>query len=122
MYLEHHLEKGRTLFGSALTHEQYLSVEISRAVLTRDYNADHYSNKEQIVRFNISEAQWARFVSSVGNGDGIPITLERAPVVTSVIEMCPTINMENDRVRCTNNVYREFKKAISEVQKISNEL
>lgn len=70
-----------TLFGSALKHSQFIGIEINRAHVDRHLNADHISDvgEPPIVQLSMSEAQWAQFVSSIGNGMGTPVTLEWAP-------------------------------------------
>jgi hypothetical protein len=65
----------RTLFGSALRHQQTVDIELSRAHLNRDW----VHGEETIVRWSMSETQWARFVASQGDGTGTPVTLEYAP-------------------------------------------
>lgn len=114
--------KGVPLFGSALKHDQFVSIELSRAILIRDYNEDRHFSTDTITRFAMSEAQWARFVSSVGNGDGVPVTLERAPPRGTSCVRSPGIDMENERVRYTQDVKREFQKVLSDIAGIKKQL
>lgn len=72
---------GRTnLFGSDFDHDQCVSVQINRAYGYRRYAEDTHqqSFKDTIVEFQMSEAQWASFVSSIGMGSGTQITLSYA--------------------------------------------
>ena len=88
---------GATLFGSAVEHRNMISVTVSRAVLDRHLNHDHIHATEDIVRFSLSPAQWAQFVSSMGQGSGTPITLDRAPEKGTRILSMPVIDGENAR-------------------------
>lgn len=63
------------LFGSKVVHSETVAVQISEAVLERQLSHDFYYPQKVIAEFEMSEAQWARFVSSFGNGTGTPITI-----------------------------------------------
>jgi len=76
------------LFGSPFKHQHYITLSICRATLARSYgNSGHFASAYELVEVNLSEAQWARFVSSVGDGNGVPCTLAR--VAGRLIEPCP---------------------------------
>jgi hypothetical protein len=64
------------LFGSDAVHHHFVHVQIRHAEMRRDLSHDWiYSGGNAVVEFYMSEAQWARFVSSFGDGTGTPITL-----------------------------------------------
>lgn len=63
------------LFDSELEHRHFVSVRISRCVRKRDLHRDWLFAKDQIVEFDMSMAQWGAFVSSFGDGSGVPATL-----------------------------------------------
>lgn len=88
---------GCTLFGSDLRHQQVVSIEIHRADETRVHNTDRITSEECIVRFQMSEAQWAQHVSSIGCGTGVPLTLERAPARGTPIMPMPDIQARAKR-------------------------
>jgi hypothetical protein len=91
---------GKTsLFGSALTHQQFISIEIDRACMERHLNRDWVHSEDGIVRFTMSEAQWAQFVASVGCGTGTQITLEHAPERGTPMRRMP--GLEQDPIRDT---------------------
>ena len=68
---------GFRMFGSDLRHRAGLTVTLSTASMRRGLSTDWHHEKDALVEFTLSESQWARFVSSVGVGSGVPITLRR---------------------------------------------
>lgn len=87
------------LFGSALKHNQYVVVEVARARMDRHLNRDWVHEAGDIVRFSMSEAQWAQHVSSIGSGTGVPVTLEHAPPRGTRCAIMP--GLEQDPVKET---------------------
>jgi hypothetical protein len=85
---------GTTLFGSALRHQGFIAVEVHRATLERHLHRDWIQSDEPIVRLEMSEAQWAQFVSSVGCGTGVPVTLNQAPPIGTRIESMDGLKSE----------------------------
>lgn len=70
-----HAHPGVRLFGSDLVHSSGISICFRAADLHRDLSHDRPSSGEVLLEIEMSEAQWARFVSSQGNGDGNPVTI-----------------------------------------------
>lgn len=68
---------GVNLYDSDFGHNNYVAVEISTSQLHRDLSRDWHYEDKNIMRFAMSESQWATFVSSFGQGSGTPITFER---------------------------------------------
>lgn len=66
---------GSVLFDSDIRHGHSVVVRVSTATRKRDLNRDriHGSSKD-VVEIEMSEAQWASFVSSMGSS-GVPCTL-----------------------------------------------
>lgn len=67
----------RTLYGSDFRHDAYVRVTIKRSQLHRNHSRDWYYDKGEIITVDLSEAQWATFVSSFGVGSGVPCTIAR---------------------------------------------
>lgn len=63
------------MFGSDLGHSSGLTIRVSTAAMRRGLSNDWIHDTGTIVEFDMSESQWARFVASVGNGGGVPVTL-----------------------------------------------
>lgn len=64
------------LFGSDFEHRNFVEIRVRRASLRRDLSRDWHFGEDEIVSVRLSEAQWATFVSSLNNGDGVPCTLD----------------------------------------------
>lgn len=63
------------LFMSPFRHQQAMTLNISRAKIDRSLHHDHVFEEENLISIDLSEAQFARMVSSTGNGVGTPCTL-----------------------------------------------
>lgn len=64
-----------TLYGSDFVHQNTIRITIHRSELNRNLSHDWFFSKEDIVEVEMSEAQWAAFVSSHNVGGGVPCTL-----------------------------------------------
>lgn len=67
----------RNLFDSDIKHTTTVSLTVSTATRARDLNRDWIHTRDTIVEIEMSQAQWAAVVSSVGLGTGVPVTLRR---------------------------------------------
>ena len=68
---------GQRLFDSSIPHQHYVQVTIAHAHRKRDLHRDWiYSLGTPIMELSMSMAQWGAFVSSFGDGSGVPVTLE----------------------------------------------
>lgn len=65
---------GAVLFDSDIQHQNTVVVSISRAERERDLNRDWIHPSKELIEVQMSEAQWASFVSSM-NTVGVPCTL-----------------------------------------------
>lgn len=66
------------LFDSEIAHQHWVRVRVERCRRRRDLGRDWFSNdSKSLIEFDMSEAQWGAFVSSFGNGSGVPATLVR---------------------------------------------
>lgn len=65
------------LFGSPFRHMHYMKLTIGRSSRQRNLGRDwHFGSiRGELIEINMSEAQWARMVSSAGLGGGTPCTL-----------------------------------------------
>jgi hypothetical protein len=66
---------GATLFDSDIRHAHTVMVRISTASRKRDLHRDWLYGERQFVEVEMSEAQWASFVSSMNVGSGVPCTV-----------------------------------------------
>lgn len=67
---------GTRLFDSEITHHQYVKIEIDSCLRKRALQHDWIHPTKTRVIINLSMAQWGAFVSSFGDGGGVPATLE----------------------------------------------
>lgn len=81
---------GTTLYGSDFKHHNTVTVRISGSELNRDLSSDRHFEREQLIEVNLSEAQWAHFVSSLNAGAGTPCTIYHLGG-----EYTPTIPLRN---------------------------
>ena len=66
---------GASLFDSDIRHQHTVIVRVRAASRSRDLHRDWIRSEEQFVEVEMSEAQWASFVSSMNAGDGVPCTV-----------------------------------------------
>lgn len=66
--------RGLALFGSDAMHHHCVNVEIRNAKRKRDLSTEWYHGDKTLNSFMMTEGQWARFVSSFGDGNGTPVT------------------------------------------------
>jgi hypothetical protein len=67
---------GYSLFGSNLLHDGGVSVRINRAEKKRNLCNDWIHPIEELIEIQMSEAQFAHFVSSMNIGNGTPCTIQ----------------------------------------------
>lgn len=66
----------KVLYGSEFTHRGFIHIEIKESYEVRTHSTTWHHAKNPIVSVYLSEAQWATFVSSLNQGDGVPATLD----------------------------------------------
>jgi hypothetical protein len=66
---------GTTLFDSDIMHQHTVRVKISAASRKRDLGHDWIHSQKEYIEVELSEAQWASFVSSMNVGDGVPCSI-----------------------------------------------
>lgn len=65
------------LYGSDFVHQHSIRVCISRSYLDRHLSRDWPHGNDELIEIEMSEAQWAMFVSSFNQGGGTQCTLRR---------------------------------------------
>lgn len=66
---------GATLFASDIRHQHSVIIHITQASRRRNLLRDWLHGRRQLIEVQLSEAQWASFVSSMNSGQGVPCTL-----------------------------------------------
>jgi hypothetical protein len=64
-------------YGSELTQQHYISMEVHNSEIVRDITQDRYFNLNQILRIRLSSGQFSELITSMNNGSGVPCTIER---------------------------------------------
>jgi hypothetical protein len=67
---------GAVLYGSDFQHQHFVRIRVSKSYLRRDLSNDMpMAGVEPMIEVDLSEAQWASFVSSMNTGGGTQCTL-----------------------------------------------
>lgn len=66
---------GVALFDSDIIHQKSIRIRIRGASRKRALHCDWIHGEKEYIEVELSEAQWASFVSSMNGGDGVPCTL-----------------------------------------------
>lgn len=107
------------LFDSDIQHQHTITVTISRASRQRDLHRDWiHGEREHLIEVEMSEAQWASFVSSI-NTTGVPCTLRRTETNQNVPGLLyePRLRESMDEVRGTARRMRDrLDAALREVE------
>lgn len=101
---------GSILFDSDIRHGHTVVVTLSTAIRKRDLHHDWVHDSKIITEIEMSEAQWASFVSSM-NTSGVPCTIRRVPGDFNVpgLEYAPRLQQSMDEVHDAAD--RLFEKA-----------
>lgn len=67
---------GAVLFDSDIAHTNIIRVRVKAASRKRDLHHDWIHGEEEFVEVEMSEAQWASFVSTMNVGEGVPCTVK----------------------------------------------
>lgn len=106
---------GTHLFDSDITHSSFMELTFRQAKRDRDAYRDWITDTSGpgLLRVQMSEAQWASFVSSI-NTNGVPCTVistEKTPRVAEVPHE-PRLKHSQDAVRdAADRAFRKIKEA-----------
>jgi uncharacterized protein YndB with AHSA1/START domain len=96
------------LFDSPLRHDHRISIEIHEASRKRSISNDWIHPGKTIVSFEMSETQFARFITSGGMGGGTPITFTRRVIDGEMKSIeTPPIDLKGE----------EFEREIKDISK-----
>jgi hypothetical protein len=63
------------MFGSDMGHGGGVTLTLQTASTRRGLSRDWHHAERIVAELTMSESQWARLVSSIGQGEGVPVTL-----------------------------------------------
>lgn len=101
------------LFGSSILHNDTIRLTLREGEVDRYLGRDWYHGKRRLFEVEMSYSQFAELISSMNQGDGIPVTLKE--VMGERKESCP---FENKRMEFVN----EFTEKVKEVQVVCDNL
>lgn len=64
------------LYGSDFTHHGYVEITIRRSTLQRSLSRDWAMGGDELIAVQLSNAQWAEFVSTMNSGMGVQCTID----------------------------------------------
>lgn len=106
----------RDLFGSSISHQNIMSLTISRCTMIRDLNYDRYHPREELIEIEMSENQFAQLVSSVNSGSGTPCTIRK----TESEWMVPGATSVSERKRINSEFSAMMREVTEKLQHASN--
>lgn len=107
-----------TLFGSDLNHGQSMRITIKRAKLERSLSRDWIYANDLVAEITLSQHQFAEMITAPNRGDGVPCTINYAPVRGTKIEAMPGIrNIESKAEILRNEVKNSAKQELDRLRK-----
>ncbi len=109
-------EGGAVLFDSDILHQHTIRIRIHAAQRKRELNHDWIGAGKQYIEIELSEAQWASFVSTMNVGDGVPATLrylqyEEVPELPHQPRLAESMRETHDAASRTFNEIKEARDA-----------
>ena len=114
--------KGTSLFGSNLLHSACINITIEHAQLSKSGVHESIFGRGTLVEFSMSEAQWAHFVASQGDGSGTPVTLNYAPASGYKLETCDHIDTEVFTKHHEKYIEKQAKKYMTKATELLQKL
>ena len=103
----------RKLCGSNTLHSSTISIDIHSATVEKKYASDFVHEDKMLMRLEMTHAQFANLVSSVGNGSGTPCTIRYA--TDGELKVNPEIEYED-----VNPISEQLKNSLKETIKTLN--
>ena len=104
----------RKLCGSNTLHSSTICIDIHAATLEKKWSTEFVHGDKLLMRVEMTHAQFANMVSSVGNGSGTPCTFRY--ITDGNLQHVPEIDYED-----SNQIPEQLKKSLEETIKNLNE-
>ncbi len=101
--------KGIGLFGSRLKHDSYINITISTGYSTMRDGVERQFGNDGILSFSLSEAQWAQMISSIGIGNGTPVTLNKM-IIDGKYQSLPGVEYKTIKKQASEDMRKEADK------------
>jgi len=112
----------QTLFDSEIAHRTVIRVEIGRMDRKRDLKRDWLHPRGTLIEVDMSEAQWASFVSSM-NTQGVPCTLRRTESDPNVpgLEFAPRLAISAKEAReAAHEAFSQIEEAFAALEALDS--
>jgi len=83
------------MFGSELSHSEFISLEIKSAEINRTASKDWIHPQKTLMSIRMTKNQWSDLVSSFGQGCGTPVTIEHMSANSYPLKRCEEPNVES---------------------------
>ena len=110
------------LFGSDVSHQHFISLKISHAVVERELSQDWYfaSNLAPITEVYMSAAQFADLITHMNMGDGVPVTIRQVGADSFTMPEFPSKGEQfkgelKEKSQKVMAEYRELERAVSDL-------
>lgn len=116
------------LFQSDFNHHHFITLRISTADAIESYGvAEHVFPKERIIEVALSEAQFARMITTPNMGCGTPCTLEHVRVPASLQEYAdgkqiPPVEKEDIRETHADKIGKICRERLADLDEIQEQL
>lgn len=112
---------GIGLYGSSIPHENYITMTVKRGSVKRDFGENRYCGEDMVLSVDMSYTQFCEAISSMGMGDGVPVTLAYTETDGSIQK--PPV--PNTRALLDNDLMKhilETRRKVAEAQKKAEEI
>ena len=107
------------MYGSSVRHRNTIRIQIRHSELTRELSRDWCSSHGLICELEMTQNQWAEFVSSIGMGNGVPCTIRWNG---GEVEPCPSISKQEQFEREFQNDVMTSTDAMDKAIAVATEL
>lgn len=109
----------RTLFGSSIKHNDVITMKIHHAEIERTLHHDFiYNVGLPIVEIEMSYSQFAEAITSMGQGEGIPVTIK----YTEKDGETPEFDFVNKRIEFEQEYKANTRKAMQQAKDLLDEV
>lgn len=113
---------GQVLFDSDIKHTNTVMVRIGKMSRKRDHTHDWLHPNQELIEVELSEAQWASFVSSM-NTQGVPCTIRRTEDDLNVpgIEYSPRLKLSHREAQvAARTAFADIEQAMAEYEALDS--
>ena len=107
----------QTLFGSSVSHQHSIMIEINAASRYRSLSNDHILDEGQILTAYMTNAQFADAMTGINRGGGTPITIK---FIKGDTEIRPEPPLENKREEFVRDHKESLEETITQIEELIN--